>query len=95
MKHNIKLIALIGLSSITFFVLCLDKKTQEIKSVQTTDQPQIVESLEIKSNPIQRKKASKSNLKASQSIEKVYVMSMFVNDNIDSIAIEEIQLPED
>jgi len=96
MKHNIKLITLfVGLSSITFFVLCLGKKTQEIKSVQTTDQSQIVEVLEIKSNPIQRKKASKSNLEASQSTEKIYVMSSFMNNDIESIANEAIQLPEE
>ena len=96
MKINIKHIALfVGLSSITFFVLSFDKKqTQEIKSVQT-EQPQIVEKIEVKSNSIQHKKASKSNSEASISNQKNYTMSMFVNDNIDSIAIEEIQLPEE
>ena len=96
MKINIKHIALfVGLSSIAFFVLSFDKKqTQEIKSVQT-EQPQIVEEIEVKSNSIQRKKASKSNSEASISNQKNYTMSMFVNDDIDSIAIEEIQLPEE
>ena len=96
MKINIKPFALlVGLYSIAFFVLSFDKKqTQEIKSVQT-EQPQIVEKIEVKSNSIQRKKASKLNSEASISNQKNYTMSMFVNDNIDSIAIEEIQLPEE
>jgi len=95
MKKNIKHIALfIGLSSIAFFVLPFSKKCHEIKAVQA-DQPQVVETLEIKSNSIQHKKASKSNLEASRTNQKVYTMSMFMNNNIDSIANEVIQLPEE
>lgn len=96
MKINIKHIALfVGLSSIAFFVLSFDKKqTQEIKSIQT-EQTQIVESIEVKSVSIKRKKAPKSNLEASISNQKIYTMSMFTNENIDSIVNEEIQLPEE
>jgi hypothetical protein len=95
MKNYIKHTALfIGLSSITFFVLSFDKKTEEVKSI-TTNKPQIIENLDIKSNFIQRKKASKLNSEASISNQKVYTMSMFTNEDIDSIANEVIQLPEE
>jgi hypothetical protein len=95
MKNNIKHIAFfIGLSSIAFLVLSSDKKCEEVKTV-TINKPQIVETIEIKSNFIQHKKASKSNSEASISDRKIYTMSMFMNNNIDSIANEVIQLPEE
>lgn len=95
MKNNIKHIAFfIGLSSIAFLVLSSDKKCEEAKTV-TINKPQIVETIEIKSNFIQHKKASKSNSEASISNQKVYTMSMFINEDIDSIANEVIQLPEE
>jgi cell division protein YceG involved in septum cleavage len=95
MKNNIKHIAFfIGLSSIAFLVLSSGKKCEEVKSV-TINKPQIVETIDIKSNSIQRKKASKLNSEASISNQKVYTMSMFTNEDIDSIANEVIQLPEE
>jgi hypothetical protein len=95
MKNNIKHIAFfIGLSSIAFLVLSSDKKCEEVKNV-TINKPQIVETIDIKSNSIQHKKASKSNSEASISDRKIYTMSMFMNNNIDSIANEVIQLPEE
>jgi cell division protein YceG involved in septum cleavage len=95
MKNNTKHIAFfIGLSSIAFLVLSSGKKCEEVKNV-TINKPQIVETLDIKSNSIQRKKASKLNSEASISNQKVYTMSMFTNEDIDSIANEVIQLPEE
>ncbi len=95
MKNNIKHIAFfIGLSSIAFLVLSSGKKCEEVKTI-IINKPQIVETIDSKSNSIQRKKASKLNSEASISNQKVYTMSMFTNEDIDSIANEVIQLPEE